>query len=213
MLQIRRGEAGQAQVRFAGRREVLTARLGVGSEVMCRDGEERSQEGTLAGTGAGLSPAAGMDLTTHRLWVRGAQTSTSWAGRGGGLRDSQLVLDGDMHGDVAFLDRNPGKQAAAQSLTSVSLRPGAHLLDSPKRPRSQRALFSVGLCGKGAGNGSGDLEPVEATPTAEQPPTAAKPGCELATGVLGWPPERGFGYRRGDFTDSTWTAVAGSIAF
>lgn len=46
----------------------------------------------------------------------------------GGLWDSQLVLDGDMHRAAAFLDKTPGNQAAARTLTSVFLCPGAHLL-------------------------------------------------------------------------------------
>lgn len=53
------------------------------------------------------------------------QHELGWMGR---LRDSQLVLDGDMHRAAAFLDKNPGNQAALQILASMSLHPGAQLL-------------------------------------------------------------------------------------
>lgn len=61
---IGRAEANQAQGCFAGRREVLTAWLNAGSEVMCQE--------KLAGLGMGFSPKAELSLLFHRLWVRGA---------------------------------------------------------------------------------------------------------------------------------------------
>lgn len=53
------------------------------------------------------------------------QHKLGWTGQ---LQDSQLALDGDMHRAAAFLDKDPGNQAAVQILTSVSLRPGAYVL-------------------------------------------------------------------------------------
>lgn len=53
MLQRRRGEASQAQDCFAGRREVLTARLRVGSKVMCHAGGEKEKRGLRRGSRQG----------------------------------------------------------------------------------------------------------------------------------------------------------------
>lgn len=69
MVQIRRGEGSQAQTACQGGERCQQPGCVLALE---GGGEERSQEGEVAGTGVGLSAAAGMDLATCRLWVRGA---------------------------------------------------------------------------------------------------------------------------------------------
>lgn len=64
MPQIRRGEASQAQGCFAGRTEVLTALLGVGSEVTCRAGGELERRGLRRGSRQG--------------WARGCLQQEGW---------------------------------------------------------------------------------------------------------------------------------------
>lgn len=63
MLQIR-AEASQAQDCFAGRREVLTAHLGVGSEVMCGAGGEMERRCLRRGSWQG--------------WARGCLQQQGW---------------------------------------------------------------------------------------------------------------------------------------
>lgn len=99
------------------------------------------QQEKLAGLGMGFSSKAGMNLPFHRFWVRGAQTSGSWAEWG--LPGSP---DGDIPRAAAFLDKTHGNQAAEQTLTS---RPD--VLECTRAGTEPGALFSTGLCGEELG--------------------------------------------------------------
>lgn len=115
VVQIRRGEASQAQDCLSGRREVLTAWIGVGSGGLWRRLRKGSWQGQAWGClqqqGQTLPPT-GFGSEVHKP----ASVGLDW-----GLWDSQLVLDGDMHRAAAFLDK-------ILILIFVSLHPGAHLL-------------------------------------------------------------------------------------
>lgn len=130
IMQMRR-EASQDQSCFAGRAEVLTAWLGVGSEVMCCAGAGVERRGLRRGKISGMDAVSSSRDGSHLPQALGQrctnQRELGWTGGCGTPSSSWMVLD-----------RTTGIREADPDLCVLAS--WSTPLDSPKQ------LLSQGLC-------------------------------------------------------------------